>query len=230
MRPGGIEITDRALAYCGLHPGARVLDVGCGLGATLRHIIAKHGVKGFGIDISTALLRYAHESDSEILFAQARGESLPFANESLDVILAECTLSLMEAKLILQECARTLKFSGSLVLSDIYSRNENGIEALRKLPPGTCLSTAMAQGQIIEKLECCGFRVSIWQDCSEKLKEFSIGTLTTASAVDPFDLLIAASRAKLGYYFLVAQKGPARLIGQANEVFVRQPKYQQAGS
>jgi hypothetical protein len=31
-------------------------------------------------------------------------------------------------------------------------------------------------------------------------------TLSTAAAVDPFDLIIAAGKAKLGYYFLVARK------------------------
>ena len=30
---GGLTLTDRALALCGLPEGARVLDVGCGVGS-----------------------------------------------------------------------------------------------------------------------------------------------------------------------------------------------------
>ena len=30
IRPGGLALTDRALALCQLPAGARVLDVGCG--------------------------------------------------------------------------------------------------------------------------------------------------------------------------------------------------------
>lgn len=207
MRPGGVEITERALAFCDLPSGARVLDVGCGMGSALSNIHAGREWNSFGVDISAVLLRQAQQNCPGAFFAQARGEWLPFASGSLDAIIAECTLSIMETELILRECARTLKRGGYLIVDDVYARNESGIEALRKLPLGTCIGSAMAQGQILERLHRCGLQVIWWQDCSEKLKEFPVCTLITAAEVDPFDLYIAAARAKVGYYFLVAQKG-----------------------
>ena len=206
MRPGGLEVTKRALDYCDLQPGARLLDLGCGLGESLHRIHAGREWRSFGIDISAALLRQAHHNCPKTIFAQARGEWLPFAYESLDAIIAECTLSIMETELVLRECARTLKCGGYLMINDVYARNEEGMEALQKLPTGTCIGSAMSQRQILERLIRCGFRLVWWQDCSEKLKEFSICALTTAAGVDPFDLYIAAARARLGYYFLVARK------------------------
>jgi ubiquinone/menaquinone biosynthesis C-methylase UbiE len=137
---------------------------------------------------------------------RAQGESLPFASESMDVVLSECTLSIFEMESALSECARTLKHGGYFIVSDLYARNESGVEALRQLPSGTCISAAIPKNQILEKIEMCGLQVSIWQDCPETLKEFSICTLTTAAKIDPFDLHIAAAKAKLGYYFLVARK------------------------
>lgn len=205
MRPGGREITKYALAICALPPGSHVLDVGCGLGATLNQLTAREGWKAFGVDISARLLRQAQQNSPKSLFAQARGEHLPFASRSLDAIIAECTLSIMDASLVLQECARMLKHSGYLLINDVYARNESGIKALRNLPPGTCIGSAMSQAQILEKLEQCGLQLIGWQDCSESLKEFPVCSLTTAAEVDPFDLFIAVSRAKLGYYSLVAQ-------------------------
>jgi ubiquinone/menaquinone biosynthesis C-methylase UbiE len=206
MHPGGLRITEQALSYCDLQPGARVLDVGCGVGATLRYITAKYGLTGFGIDVSGELLSRAWRASSQVGLARAKSESLPIASESMDVVLSECTLSILETEIALSECVRTLKRGGYFVVSDLYARNESGIEALRRLPSGSCISAAMPQRQILEKMERYGLQVSIWQDCSEKLKEFSLCTLTTAAMIEPFDLYIAAARAKLGYYFLIARK------------------------
>lgn len=206
MRPGGIEITERAMSHCDLRPGSRVLDLGCGMGTALKEIGAGRDWKTCGLDISMQLLRQAHHTSPETAFTQARAEQMPLAGESLDAILAECTLSIMETDATLQECSRVLKRGGYLVVNDVYARNASGMEALRKLPPGTCIGSAMTQEQILERLSRGGFCLIGWQDCSEILKEFSVCALTEAATVDPFDLYIAAARAKLGYYFLVALK------------------------
>ena len=220
MRPGGLTITEQALAYCDLQPGMRVLDVGCGTGATLRHITARYGLMGFGVDVSAELLSQARQTNSQVGWMRARSESLPIASESMDVILSECTLSIFETDTALSECARTLKHGGYFIVSDLYVRNENGADALRQLPPGTCIGAAMPKAQILEKLERFGLQVYVWQDCSEKLKEFSICTLTTAANVDLFDLHIAAAKAKLGYYLLVAMK--KSLLGRRGGFRLRQ--------
>ena len=206
LRPGGLTVTGQALAYCALPAGARALDLGCGAGATLKHVAAQYGLAGFGVDVSAELLARARRTSPGVGWTRARGESLPIASESMDVVLSECTLSIFEMESALQETVRVLKRGGYFVVSDLYARDENGAEALRQLPSGTCISAAISQREILKKVEGCGLRVDVWQDRSETLKEFSVCTLTTAAQVDPFDLYIAAARAKLGYYFLIARK------------------------
>ena len=206
MRPGGFEITERALSFCDLQPQSRVLDLGCGMGASLMNIQSGRAWHAYGIDTSSMLLRQARENCPGAYLAQAQGECLPFASESLDAILAECSLSIMAIEKALLECARTLKRGGYMIANDVYARNEDGIEALRKLPVGTCIGSAVSQGLVQERLARCGLRITWWQDCSDRLKEFSICTLSAAAELDPFDLYLAATRAKLGYFFLVAQK------------------------
>ncbi len=206
MRPGGLTVTEQALAYCDLQSGMRVLDVGCGTGATLGYVTAKYGLSGFGVDVSAELLSQSRQANSQVGWMRAQGESLPFTSASMDVVLSECTLSIFKIESALSECVRALKRGGCFIVSDLYARNESGVEALRQLPSGTCISAAMPRNQILEKIESYGLQVSTWQDCSETLKEFSICTLTAAAKIDPFDLHIAAAKAKLGYYFLVARK------------------------
>ena len=61
-RPGGFTITDRALEFCSFKKGAKLLDVGCGLGATVRR-----GTDEYGLDV------YGIEKDKEVLaLAKAR--------------------------------------------------------------------------------------------------------------------------------------------------------------
>lgn len=51
--PGGTALTRRGLALCrrhsGLTPGALVLDLGCGDGATLR-LLLREGYRAWGLD------------------------------------------------------------------------------------------------------------------------------------------------------------------------------------
>ena len=215
MRPGGLDITAQALSLCGLQPGARILDVGCGAGATLRFLTTprtgtgttpQYGLAGFGVDISTALLRRAQDG-SLAGFTQANAEQLPFANDSLDAVISECALSIFDADAALRECHRVLKPGGCLMVSDLYARDETGLPALRSLPAGTSFGSVMPRAAIESKLAGVGLQLSIWQDCSEKLKDFPVCSLSTAAQVDVFDLIIVAGTAKLGYYWLVARKG-----------------------
>lgn len=206
MRPGGLAVTRQALEYCMLPPHARVLDVGCGAGATLRVLAAESQLLPFGVDSSGICLEHTRQSDAGLRLARAFAEHLPLVSESVNAAFFECTLSLLDTGQSLSECARVLQPGGYLVVSDIYARSESGITALKQLPAGSCLSGAMTRPQIIEKIEQVGLSIAFWQDYPEAIKQFPVCTLTTAFAVDPFDLVIATARARLGYFMLIARK------------------------
>ena len=219
LHPGGLDLTDRLLTLCELSPGQTVLDVGCGTGATLDILRNVYSVLAVGIDRSELLLETGQINNPGLPLACARGASLPVASGQVDAILAECSLSVMaNFESVLTEFQRVLRPGGRLALSDIYARNPDGAAALRRLPLTCGLRAALAQAELTEHLHAHGFEIVIWEDHSETLKymrtqmSLAHGSISefwnlAEPAADPMDILIATSKAKLGYYLLVARKG-----------------------
>jgi arsenite methyltransferase len=120
LRPGGLDLTRRALALAGLKPGSRVLDLGCGPGATAKYLCAC-GHRVLALDLSRDFLARAAAPGVARLLANA--QILPLADASLDAIFCECVLSLAaDPAAALREAARVLAPGGALAVSDLYLR------------------------------------------------------------------------------------------------------------
>ncbi len=153
MHPGGRQTTRLLLEAAGLQAGARVADIGCGAGAGVAFLLGK-GFAAVGVDISPLLCERARARGLAALCADAR--RLPFGAGEMDGLLFECTLSaLPDIPAVLQECGRTLKAGGALLVSDI--RYEAAQEARR----------AWA-----ERLADAGFALIHWEDRPGLLEEF----------------------------------------------------------
>jgi arsenite methyltransferase len=124
-RPGGLELTDRALSLTSLARGARVLDVGCGDGLAVEHLVRRHGLHATGVDPAAGLLRAGRRQNPGLDLREGRAERLPFADGAFDAVLAECSLSLAaEPSQAVAECARVLHHDGWLLVCDICRRAE----------------------------------------------------------------------------------------------------------
>lgn len=218
IRPGGLELTDRALAYCALPVGSRLLDVGCGPAASSAHLVNHYGFDAIGLDPSEMLLRSGRQRNSHLPLVQSYGEWLPLASDRLDAVMTECSLSVMkDTGRALNEFRRVLRAGGYLILSDIYARNPAGIEALQYLPIDSCLCGAVSQAEIIDRVEQAGFRVVLWEDHTPAIKVFTAkliwanGSLNqfwcrATSRADAATIQSAIAQSKPGYYLLIAQK------------------------
>ena len=158
VRPGGMALTERALSLCAFPPGSRLLDVGCGTGTTVEHLIQRFGFFTAGVDPSLPMIAQGHARNSLLPLVRAAGESLPFPDAQWDGVFAECSLSLSRnPPMFLRECFRALRGGGRLILSDVYVRNAEAIPELRALSMDCCLTGALSIEELTVKLR--GLRV-----------------------------------------------------------------------
>lgn len=218
IRPGGLALTERALAFCSLPAGARMLDVGCGMGTTGQYL-RDNGYRAGGVDLSAVLLQAGRRKYPALTLLQAAGERLPLAAGRFAAILAECSLSVLaDAGAALAEFNRLLETGGYLVISDIYARNPDGIPALRRLPLASCFSGATSQMEVQASVTGHGFKLALWEDHSEVLRHLAgqlalaHGSLAefwqrvTNEGLNVLDVQLAISKAKPGYFLLIARK------------------------
>ena len=95
--------------------GARVLDVGCGTGATLEAIAACHSA--FGVDLELRGLGYCRRRGL-LRVAAARAEALPFPDGAFDLTLALDVIEhIQDDHAALRELRRVTRPGGHLLLT-----------------------------------------------------------------------------------------------------------------
>lgn len=258
LRPGGLELTRHGVQLMLAHglgrgeAAPRVLDLGCGPGATAR-CLASLGMDCLGVDWNpgaengpgdAGCATSPHEGDGNaegdgaVCPAPAAGCEeganrtapllvagdvlmLPVRDESLDACLAECVLSLVDAKRALAESARVLKDDGLLLVTDLVLRPE----AAGKIPDGSrpprpgagatgssCLAGALFPWEWEDLLKEAGFEVLVredhrkalarlvaelvWYDAAEELGGFlpGAGSCHAARGVYGYALFLARRR------------------------------------
>ncbi len=101
-----------------------ILDIGCG-GGFLTNYLAQNGHSVHGIDLSAQSLEVAKKTDStnSVTYLQANATSLPFADNSFDVVSAMDILEHIEnPESLISEASRVLKPNG-LFFFHTFNRN-----------------------------------------------------------------------------------------------------------
>lgn len=219
LRPGGFRLTEKGVAYCGLSPSDRVLDLGCGRGATVNYLYEKHRIRAVGADPSEKLIGEARKRYGEDRFFFGIGENLPFDDESFSCVFAECTLSLMDTGRAIRQASRVLKKDGWLVITDVYARNPDATGELRQFAINSCMRGLHDLPQLKEKLQASAFTIVFEEDDSDLLKEllvkitFSCGSMnafwnmTSQNCIDGCGFHEVLKKCRPGYFMLIARKG-----------------------
>ena len=157
LHPGGEAATEALLDRAGVGAGTRLLDVGCGAGASLA-LARDRGAEAVGLD-------RAPRGPGTV-----RGDlqQLPIRDASVDVVLAECVLCLADLDRGLAEARRVLPTGGRLALSDVVVDGD-----LPDLPPAMadalCLTGDRDEDRLLDRIEGAGFAIDHVENHREDL-------------------------------------------------------------
>ena len=168
---GAIESFAGVGYHFGLEPlkeGERVLDLGSGSGTDAFFAALSVGAAGSvtGVDMTDAMLEKAQKnlelsSLSNVRFQKAYAESLPFDDESFDVVISNGVINLSPVKgTVFAEIHRVLAPGGRLMFSDIVT----GVELPDSVRDNCalwaeCIGGAQESERYLRLIERAGFTV-----------------------------------------------------------------------
>jgi len=175
----GREATREVVELAPLKPTDRVLDVGCGLGGTARHLADQFGCRVVGVDLTQEYIDVGKKltdlvgmSDRVELY-QGSALDLPFDDGSFDVAWTQhVQMNIADKYRFYSEIARVLKPGGHLLFHDVF-RGQNGAPVFpvpwAEAPSISALVTEQEARRVIEK---AGMEIEQWVEKSPQSSIF----------------------------------------------------------
>ena len=206
LRPGGADLTQRALHCADFRAGECVLDLGCGVGVATR-MLHERGCRAHGLDLAAPRLAMARRTMPELTMVAGDARCLPFADGAFDGMLAECSLSLIGyTAAALAECRRVLRPGARFAVTDLFARADGPAPS----PSSGCLGGMVSRDEVREAFTDAGFVIEQWEDHSDRLKAFVAQLIFSGAgaealwACDGADGAAALRARRPGYFLLVA--------------------------
>jgi SAM-dependent methyltransferase len=133
---GGFEATTALLDQLTISPGMTVLDIGCGLGGTARHIVHRYGANVIGVDLTEEFVETAKALNARLHLEKAIdmhvGSALevPLQDASADLVcMFHVGMNIADKDPLFAEVARVLKPGGQYALFDVME-GESGLAGM----------------------------------------------------------------------------------------------------
>lgn len=143
IHPRGYTATRQLIEELGLAKGMRVLEFGCGTGATIADIISSYDVSIDGVDVMDEMINAANErlkylklSEKVNLFKVTPGKKLPFDANTFDRAYTESVMGfqdLQNLKFILAEIHRVLKTGGIFAVNEALWKENVTDETVKEI-------------------------------------------------------------------------------------------------
>lgn len=118
--PGGEALTRHLGGLLGLSPASLVLDVATGQGHTPKVLAETFGSRVVGLDFWSWPGGNGSLAAGLLAFCRGDAEALPFADETFDAIVCECSFCLLPDKIqAAAEFRRVLRHDGRLGINDV---------------------------------------------------------------------------------------------------------------
>lgn len=184
VHPGGLPLTQRVLGLAEPDIHSIVLDIACGKGVGCLHLAANYGCRVVGIDLSEKKIAAARESgkvqglSSQAGFAMSDAEALPFPDGVFDIVISECSFSILPDKgKAVRGIWRVLKPGGRFVMTDVVRKGnvpeakEGGLRTGGTFPLVPCIAGARPLEEYLRIFNQAGFKITHVEDHSVEMKK-----------------------------------------------------------
>jgi SAM-dependent methyltransferase len=170
----GLAASQELAQALDITPGARLLDIGSGLGGPARYLAATFGARVTGVDLSEPFVEVANHLAARCglaetaQFQQADALELPFEDGAFDLAWTQhVAMNIADRARLYGEIRRVLRPGGRLAIYDVLA-GEAGPLAFpvpwARTPEISFLMTPQAMRQVLAE---SGFRELVWRDATE---------------------------------------------------------------
>ncbi|TPL95684.1 methyltransferase domain-containing protein [Mesorhizobium sp. B2-3-12] len=131
---GGVAATRELIDQIGLKPGARLLDIGSGIGGPARFVANSAGVDVTGIDLTQSYVDIAASLSKRVgladktRFVQGSALDMPFAKASFDAaMILHVGMNLPDKPKLMSEAARVLKPGSVFAVYDVMRLKDGAL-------------------------------------------------------------------------------------------------------
>ncbi|MBT8378967.1 MAG: class I SAM-dependent methyltransferase [Ignavibacteria bacterium] len=170
----GHQSTKELANVCELTPNLKILDIGCGIGGTVRYLASDYGCYVTGLDIIDEYTKTASKL-SELLklndkteFKTGSAINLPFRDEMFDVVWTEhVQMNVKDKNKFYSEVYRVLKRGGKLVFHDVFSEKSDLVYYPVPWADDNSVSFLMEVSDVERLLKSFSYKISFWEDKTE---------------------------------------------------------------
>lgn len=123
LHPGGLGITRELAELCHVGKDTKLLDVSSGTGESACFLAEQFECQVTGVDVSDVMIEKARKKAEErglsVTFKKGDAHDLPFEDDTLDVVISECTTCLLEKERAIGEMVRVSQSGGYVGIHDV---------------------------------------------------------------------------------------------------------------
>jgi SAM-dependent methyltransferase len=173
--PGGIHLTKKILMKEDIDQSYSILDAGCGTGQSSAYIAENYGCQVTSIDSNQLMVEKARKRFNTLNLSietmVANTESLPFSNDSFDLVLSESVIIFTELSRTLKEFNRVLKPNGKLIAIEMVLEKSLSQSEQEEIMQFYEISRLLMEDEWKEEFICAGFKKVFIEREEEKINK-----------------------------------------------------------